>query len=394
MSPSALRSSFRSALCVASVLAALSAPARAAEPPPWEARARGALVHAETVYVEATAVLVGDQRTLVAVAPWIDAGRAIELRVPSATGERVVEAATRQVDHPLAPTWLLTSPVDVAAEPLTLSEIAFAPGVQVFVFAGHAGATRDTKLVATMIASTTAESEHVRVTGDHWSFVPGSPVLDQDGRLMGFLTGWGAVVPARALLEAPRRERSLSILPLVGYRLGVQFGGLMDGSFILDFDAGITLDDRVTILARTGLGLVAPEQRLLLLPERDGLGPARVEYSDALELRAGLEARYRFYLGGGSFPFYLDLAAGLAFEWRMREAAGPAFRSTEPGCDPAVAGCPLRVDPAPDLADRTSLDASFGIDLRAGPIVLGYRFLPGFGAGDQGHVLTFGASFF
>lgn len=185
MSPSALRSSFRSALCVASVLAALSAPARAAEPPPWEARARGALVHAETVYVEATAVLVGDQRTLVAVATWIDAGRAIELRVPSATGERVVEAATRQVDHPLAPTWLLTSPVDVAAEPLTLSEIAFAPGVQVFVFAGHAGATRDTKLVATMIASTTAESEHVRVTGDHWSFVPGSPVLDQDGRLMG-----------------------------------------------------------------------------------------------------------------------------------------------------------------------------------------------------------------
>lgn len=383
------------ALASLALVATPLAPASAAEPievhPPWEARARASLVHVETAWNSASGVLVGDAKTVYAAIGFLDTGRAIE--VQAAAGGKIVEADVSIYAHDWAWAWILSLPTPVDATPLAVSDVGVSPGDHVYVFEDRGRGLAHAQLVEVLVGA--IGNGHFTLASPCNGVYPGSPVLDAEGRFIGLLGGNLEVTPAASLAD-PRRheERGLSILPVIGYRFGYESGGLMNEAGTFDIDLGVTLADRVSIVGRMGLLFRSPSEGLARLPEEDGEGFGRVAVDDSIGLRLGLEARYRFYLGGGAFPFYLDLSAGLVSSWAFRTASGPTFRSTEPGCDPGSDACPIRLDPTPELDSKSALDASFGIDLRWGPTSLGYRFMPGIGDAPAAHQLLFGVSFF
>lgn len=378
-------------------LVAVATSAHAAEPSlravhmPWEDAARAALVDVESAWLMAHGVLVGDTATVWSTFGFIDTGRPFE--VTHARGGPMIEATGRSYEHDHRSAWVLALEAPLAGTPLAVADaVTITVGMTVYGFEVRGDDLGEAQLVEVMVGA--VADGHFTLATHPWTLTPGSPILDAAGELIGLL-GWNLeVIPARAIAEAPLAERGLSVLPLIGYRAGYQSGGLLGDSGVLDLELGVTLGDRVSLVGIFGLGFRAPTGGLLQLPEGDGEGFGRVAFDDSIALRAGFEARYRQQLTGGFFPLYLDVAAGLLSTSHFRTASGPVFRSTEPGCDPGVSGCDLRLDATPELDAEHTLDASLGLDLRWGPASLGYRFNPGFGDAPAAHTLLFGVSFF
>ncbi|TNF23385.1 MAG: hypothetical protein EP329_27650 [Deltaproteobacteria bacterium] len=382
------------AVCLASLgaLLPLSGPAAAAAPE-WRDRVGAALVDVETAWQVSGGVLIGDGRTAL-VTDLIDTGRALEVhRV--ADPEVTVDADARVAGEDWTALWILTPKRPLAERGLTVATDPPSVGDAVWLVSK---ATRKDGALATSLGETrvtAVAAEQFAIDAKNLGWRSGSPVLNAAGELLGLLAFDGRVVRVDPAADRPEpEERGASVLPLVGFRLGGEAGGLLDGAFIYDVDAGVTLWDRLSIVSRFGFGLGEPAGGLQALPATDELGPGVAQSAGSLSLRLGLEARYRLYLGGGETPFYIDLAGGFQYAFAPDLSSGPTFRSGDLGCDPLAQACPLQIGAPSELGSRDAFDASFGVDLRFTGMTLGYRFLPGLGGAPAAHQITFGATFF
>jgi|GEM_PF-3124973 len=379
-------------LALTCALATLATPSRAGTPA-WADRVGAALVDVETAWQVASGVLVGDGRTVL-VTDLVDTGRALRVhRVATPEIER--EADARIAGDSWTGLWILTPAEPLAERGLPIA--ATPPKIGDVVWLVSKVTRRDGELVAplgeTRVQAVAAE--HFAIDAQNLGWRSGTPVLNAAGELLGLMAFDGRVVRLDPTVDRPEpEERGMSVLPLVGFRLGGEAGGLLDGAFLYDIDLGVTLGDQLSLVARLGFGLGEPPSGVEALPAADGLGAGAMESSGALALRLGLEARYRLYLGGADLPFYVDLTAGMQYAYAPNLASGLAFRSGDPGCDPLAEACPLQISAPGDLPGRDALDASFGVDFRFTGMSLGYRFLPGLGDAPAAHQITFGTTFF
>ena len=389
--------SFTRSLSSAALLALVAlAPAAAAEPPegpPWAERVSAALVDVETAWQVASGVLVGDGRTVL-LADLVDTGRA--LHVHRLAAPAVVRDGDARVSADDASSlWILKLDEPLAEQGLTIAAGAPQVGDPVWLVSKvtHDGGTPVASLGETRVTGVAAERFAIGASDLGWR--DGTPVLNAAGEVLGMLCFDGRVV--RVDPDADRPEpapRGISVLPVVGLRLGGEAGGLFDGAFTYDVEAGLALWDRLALVTRFGFAIGGTGPGLEPLPATDGLGPGVATTAGDLALRLGFEARYRLYLGGADFPIYVDLAAGLQYAYAPALPSGPAFRSGDVGCDPLVEACALQVSEPGSLPSRDAFDASFGVDVRLGGVVLGYRLLPGLGDAPMAHQFTIGGAVF
>ncbi|PKN56454.1 MAG: hypothetical protein CVU56_15960 [Deltaproteobacteria bacterium HGW-Deltaproteobacteria-14] len=307
----------------------------------------------------------------------------------------VREADARVSEEDRSSLWILDLDGPLAERGLTIAAGAPQVGDPVWLISRvtRGGGAPVVSLGETRVTGVAPERLAIGASDLGWR--DGTPVLNAAGEVLGLLSRDGRVV--RVDPDADRPEpapRGISVLPVVGLRLGGEAGGLFDGAFTYDVEAGVSLWDRLAIVTRFGFAIGDAGPGLAPLPAVDGLGPGVATTAGDLALRLGLEARYRMYLGGADFPVYIDLAAGLQYSYAPGLASGPAFRSGDLACDPLAEACPLQVVEPGVLPSRDALDASFGVDVRLGGVVLGYRLLPGLGDAPMAHQFTIGGAMF
>ncbi len=343
------------------------------------------------MWLDLPALLVGDARTALVVGLDLDTGR--DLVAVGAAGE-VTRVVT--LDHSKGPGW---SPVHVARlaralprqRPLAAARRPARLGDEVVLLLRGPEPGEAERLVTRVVGASPD-----RVTFDAATVVPrGTPLLDADGAVLALVVGPGLARPIPSILASEHLvPRSTSILPLVGLRAGLLLDGPRGPEAALDFDLGVTFDDSVSLVGSVGLsGGPGPTLRVLPAGEVGGSGIVR---ESLLSLRLGTELRFRVLLDGGAMPLYLDLAAGLRYVMTEATPTGPAMYSGQAGCDPWSEACPLHVGPQPGSRFDHVVGASLGVDLRWGPIALGYRIRPSvLGTSDSTvHELTLGATVF
>lgn len=365
-------------------------------------RLQEAVVEYRTVWSAGRGYLVGDARTVVVLGHIPNTGRRITVRRPGGGG---VEARVASLRAPSGrghgPFAVLRLDADLDGVPLQPTDAPPGLGARVYVpvldpTEGHRGRHGDDE-GSFEIAETavTAASEHGLALGTAPAQLrAGAPVLGDDGRLVGFVGHGGSVVRiARVLDEEALAERGMPVLPVLGFRLGTEFGGFLDQPFVMDFDIGLALWDQLGIGLRIGFG-AGREDVYRIEPDASHEQGVVSAYHGTFDL--GIELEYRLLLTRSPIPFYVDLAVGVAYVVSIVSPRGPALYSTRPGCDPVGGDCDLTVGSAPSRFVEHAVGPSFGADVRAGAFTIGYRFVPealSYGMGDT-HRLTFGISVF
>jgi len=381
------------ALALALTLAAPSTAAASEAPPPWRAQVNAALLTVETSWQSHPAILVADGRRALTV-DLFDTGRPLTVHRDAAP-DRALAAEARVTDGP-SPLWDLTLEAPLGPPGVPLAATAPAVGDTVWLVATpspSAAGDAAAELGETRVTAVTPTRFTIAAPNLLWR--DASPVFNAAGELLGLLTYESGVVRVDTLAApAELNPRGTSVLPLVGIRLGGETGGLLDGAFVYQVDAGLTLWDRLSLVAQLGFAAGGAPGELAALEATDAHGPGGVITDATLGLRLGFEARYRFYLGGGDLPLYFDLAAGMQYTVVPSVPSTLALVSGDAGCDPLVEACALQITDTPELPDKTAFSPAFGADLRWGTLVLGYRYLPDVGHGPAAHQFTLGAAAF
>jgi hypothetical protein len=173
--------------------------------------------------------------------------------------------------------------------------------------------------------------------------------------------GPGTIVPPRV------------VRPLLGLRLGLEVGGFETTPLMVAIEGGITLWDQLGIALR--LGTTVDGSIDVGLPAGNGHGAGVVSASSST-LSLGLELRYRLHLSRGRVPISIDLAAGVVYAANIVTPQGFAFYANDAACGVLTPSCAVGIGPTPERTVTHGVGASFGIDLRVGYFLFGYRFTP------------------
>ncbi|MDX9720056.1 MAG: hypothetical protein RBU37_04885, partial [Myxococcota bacterium] len=160
----------------------------------------------------------------------------------------------------------------------------------------------------------------------------------------------------------------------------------------VDLELGLSIWDQLGLVFLIGYG--SGESKVVSLAPMASTGPGALQVSERA-LRLGFEPRYRLLVSIFG-PAYIDFVVGLQAMIRSYSANGPALYSTSESCRPDEQGCLLSVHTAPELDNDYAYGLSVGVDLRSGPILVGYRFIPeavSDGMTDM-HTISIGLSFF
>jgi len=182
-------------------------------------------------------------------------------------------------------------------------------------------------------------------------------------------------------------------VPVVGVRLGTEFGGPLEQPFVMDFDIGLALWDQLGIGVRLGFGVGTED--FYRIPE-NALHQAGVAQARHTSFDLGLEVEYRLMLTRTPLTFYVDFAVGVQYILSVVNPFGPAFYATVPNCDPFGEACEVTLGEVPGREIEHGVGASFGGDVRVGALTVGYRFVPEALSYNLGNVhrVTFGVTAF
>jgi len=383
------------------VLFAGTAYAAEPTPMPWEQDVRQAIVHVESVWAYRLGVLVGDGNTVWSYAGEKDRARTITVNVP---GEPEVEAEGWVYHDGPRLMWTLKPEKSLGHQGLTVSMKSVEPGSTVYTLGkSHKYKVEHDPMVRVLVAST--EPHAFTLAAESGELRPGAPVVDGDGHLLGILTSGRRVVPAYVMSDNSHfMERCAGVQKIFGIRAGAEIQGALGGdstqnrlfgidsdvATIFELDFGVALWDRLGIVGSVGFAVGDTDDHLTAVEAADGLGSGVVSTSGGKAVRLGLELQYRQLLHASALPIYVDFAAGGLFNDELIEANGPLLRSTDPACNPSSQACPLVVQDGGDIDNAHTFDLRVGVDFRFGPLLVGYRFLPGFGDAVQAHQITIG----
>jgi hypothetical protein len=346
-----------------------------------EQRLQSALVHCQSSFFSGVGVLVGDSRTVLVANAGMNMGRPFRVIAWDRKGgaARSVEVRTHRVRG--NEVLVLRLDRDLPGNPLTLSEEELAVSAEVVTLQRSEPGDR-TELARVMVTGVSASTLQLATGGS------GMPVATPSGELLALGLGGGRAVRVQSVLAQARR-RGMSVIPLVGLRIGYHHNGT--GGFLLSIDAGATLWDRLSIALNVGVAFKGKDQ--LLAVTEQALGPGTVlAYPSNLIL--GLEARYRQLL---FYTAYLDLVLGVQTTHSAFSSRSPALFG-QAGCDPTSQACAIQVRDPDKYLDRASswgVGPVFGVDLRFNVASIGYRFTPAKLSRDlpNTHSVLFGLGF-
>jgi hypothetical protein len=362
-------------------------------------RLNEALVEYRSAWERGIGFLVGDQHTVVVVGDLRDRHRRITARMAGGGGDRpeVNVANVRvQTNQRFRSFVVLHLEEDLPGQPLEISPLQPALGDTVVILhrLGDQMGNRVPNEIELAHSTITSSSRYTFTVGAAWNQIwRGSPVFDVHGALIAFHGNGGFALRVSELIaEVNSQPQRQLISPVVGLRLGTEFGGFLDNPLTVEIELGIAIWDQLGINFFFGGGMNTQES-LVLIPA-NALHEEGVAQGDHTTMFLGLEVEYRLMLTRGAVPFYLDFSFGLQYTMSMLDLTGPAFYATDPACDPMGGDCGLTIGEPPNRDVVHSVGLSLGVDLRAGPFVIGYRFIPE-GASYQGintHRLNVGIS--
>ena len=356
-----------------------------------EARLSSAMVRIHTAWLVGVGYLVNDNKTVIAPGVILDTGREYHVRPFDQDGPEATSVRVEHFDNPHGPAiQVLHLDRELPGVPLAVSQAEVALGDEVITLRPTGDEERPFELVRTTVTATSRSALDVAAGSSG-----GMPLVDQAGDLLGVSTTAGTAVRSGEVF-GHLEERPFAITPLVGVRMGLISGGGMDQAFAVNFDFGLSLWDRLSLVGVVGFGL--DEQETLSQDGGADLGIGSVQGSE-VAVNLGLEVRYRWLLGSWETgDLYLDLAAGGVAGYHTFSASGQAFFGG-PGCDPGFEVCPLAMRDADDFLGGTKgwdFGLSVGADLRFNGMSLGYRYQPGAVStlGVDTHTFLFGMSIF
>lgn len=353
-----------------------------------------ALVEYNTAWARGFGYLVGDRRTVVLVSDLRDRYRRITVKLAEGEGPVVdVAQVRRQHNERFESFVVLQLESELPGTPLEVSDLGPAIGDTVLILhrleeQQHTAPTS----IEVARAAITASSRYTLTVGEAWNQIwRGSPVFDEQGRVVAFFGTSGFAVRINEILaEVNQQVDRTLVTPTLGLRVGTEFGGFLEDPLTIEIELGVALWDQLGIMIFVGAGLSSDSSLVLIEPS--AVYEAGVAQGEHNTVFLGLELEYRLLLTRTSMPFYLDFAIGVNYTISILDMSGPAFYATEPGCDPLGGDCGLTIGEAPTRDVLHSVGLSMGIDLRAGPFVIGYRFVPEGASYNHGntHRLNFG----
>lgn len=356
---------------------------------------RSALVEYRSAWERGVGFLVGDRRTVVALGRLRDWYRPITVKMHNSTADEVRVASVEIVEQEESTFVVLHLAGDVPGEPLEISSDQPGVGESVYLILQR-GMRRRHQLVPDALeaaeASITAASTTSVTVGLAWSQIwQGSPLFDGAGRVAAFFGKEGYALRVGEILAEQRLRSGRSLItPIVGVRVGTEFGGELIDPFLIEFDLGLALWDQLGIVFRLGVGFGDEVLAPYFLNER----VSATAMADERTVNLGLELKYRILITRSSMPLYFDVVAGLSYTMSILEYHDIAIYQ-DLHCDSRYQEC----DREPGFASGRSTDhgvgPSFGFDIRAGLFTMGYRFI---GEAishelDTTHRLTFGVTF-
>ncbi len=385
---------------LAPVAGGLQARANAPEPVVNRDYLNAAMVEYRTAWQRGVGFLVGDQRTVIVVDEDLrDRHRRISVRMIQGDNDRpevdVVEVR-RQNASRFSEFVILRLEEDLPGTPLPISpeQPNLTDTVLILnrVMDVH---NRPPAAIEVAWAAVTASSQYTITVGTSWSQIwHGSPVFDERGRLVAFFGNSGFAMRIGEILADVNHHADRQLFtPVIGLRLGTEFGGFLDNPLTVELEFGMAIWDQLGIMFFLGGGLDT-EETMSQIPEGGDRGQG-VAQSDLSTFYLGLEVEYRLLLTRTSMPFYLDFSFGVQYTMYTVDYTGSAFYSSQPGCDPSESDCGLIVGEPPNRDVTHAVALSVGADLRAGPFVIGYRFIPegaSFNQPNNTHRLNFGIS--
>ncbi len=353
-----------------------------------------ALVQFTTAWSRGFGYLIGDRRTVVLVSDLRDRYRRITVKMAEGEGPEVsVVHVRRQHNHRFESFVVLQLESDLPGTPLEVSDLGPAIGDTVLILHRlEHGEHAAPNAIEVAQASITASSRYTLTVGEAWNQIwRGSPVFDQQGRVVAFFGNAGFAMRINEILAEVNQEVDRQLVtPTIGLRLGTEFGGFLEDPLTIELEFGVALWDQLGIMLFVGAGLSSDNSLVLIEPS--AIYEAGVAQGEHNTVFLGLELEYRLLLTRSSMPFYLDFALGLTYTISILEMNAPAFYATEPGCDPLGGSCGLTIGEPPTRDVLHAVGLSVGLDLRAGPFVIGYRFIPEGASYNQPntHRLNFG----
>jgi hypothetical protein len=336
---------------------------------------RSALVEIRTAWYRGVGFLVGDRRTVVTLGRLRDRYRRISVKCLGSEGPEVTAASTEVLEHGESTFVVLHLAAELPGEPLQVSADVPRVGESVFVILRRGVDRRDQVVpdtieaaeAAVTAASTTTMSVGV-ARSQVWS---GSPLFDGAGRLVGFFGDEGYAVGARAITGGGSLTSGRALLsPIVGIRVGTEFGGELIDPFDVEVELGLALWDQLGILVRLGAGI---GQDVLAPYVRTDEVIANA-MADERTLNLALELEYRLLITRAAMPLYFDFVVGLQYTMTRLDFHDIAI-ARDAGCDPEVMDCDQDVGFASGQRSFHGVGAAFGFDIRAGLFTMGYRLV-------------------
>jgi len=354
-------------------------------PPPFDSPAElqrierqvnGAMVECLLPHSRSEGVLLGDRRTAIAFSVGLYSGRRVIVRPAPLLEDGQHDARARAASVRVErlgtdeDSWayLVHLGSELPGTPLRVSSAVPRLGASVYIVR-LADRLKKHRAAATTLAAVSADELDVAVPTGEVLFV-----LDREGDLLAVRAG-SRLVLASQLLSSRAPPRRVSVLPVIGLRFARAWDEERGNELGFDAEAGLALWDRLSIVARAGMSFGEQSAQRLTT---GGPGSGMVMASST-RAHVGMELRYRQLFADGVYT-YLDLVAGVEGAFVRYHADGPALFSESAACDPFVSACPLRFQPPDVYLDQLGYNGvgfDFGADLRLGPLVIGYRFLPG-----------------
>lgn len=356
---------------------------------------RSALVEYRTAWGQGVGFLVHDRRTVLVMGSLRDRYRPITVRMHGSEGPDVRVASVELMEQEESAFVVLHLEGDLSGVPLEVSQERPSVGDSVYLVLRRGMSRRDGVIpdaIEVAEATVTAASTTSLTVGIAWSQIwRGSPLFDDAGRVVAFFGRESYAVRANEIFSQERLHNDRELLtPIVGIRIGTEFGGELIDPFLLEFDVGLALWDQLGIVFRLGVGF--GEDVVATYVRTDDVHATAI--ADQRTVNIGLELKYRALLTRGAMPMYFDVVAGLNYTMTILDFHEIAIYH-EADCDPWVQECEGEPGFASGRRTGHGVGPSFGFDLRAGLFTLGYRFIAEAISYqlNTAHRLTFGITF-